>query len=817
MTKDFSKYQAVIDDFRGRVVASDFEARYATLSKKVPKADRFLLKMEIKRLATPCTRLIDLRGHVDGECRSFTHENRTHYLDDIAINVFEEVYADYQEYTFGVYEAVMNTENNFKVIYQQEKNKAKTPSIPTVVKKVLEKTQYPAKLFNFGPYHNRSEERMNFAIPIQVFFTDKQSIEATSSDISINGCKFRLNKIENFKVRQLVTIQFSGLIDDFQFGKHDKFTYEIRNIQIIDGLQFVGASRVYENNEPKDAFKQFLKGYIQGNKRRYKINLDNSINALQSRTFEQFTLPKSSELPIFIEDINGRINPRFCLTCHNNQHIYQYWQDEKRQSTLSYLITPERLLRIKKATQLGKNLLVYSFIHESQGKAYFYTADNIQLNDDSEFMQKFLGFSASKPSFAITQLSYLDINPDFAFSPFTLANTLDISNQYLNNETSQEVAGIISRLTAIVVAQSIDNQDVTSYYQNLSYENINTSKLKNFGHKRLLKESVIDEIGINYKNQRQEPRFKYKTTIITKVNGVEYSGASQDFSTSGLKVELTETADLTKGDIVSVSFPNLQKITSSFELKALPYEVMRVSRDQKIINLRVFVEKHKHIGRSFFKALIQKNSGKLTPDEYELVTPGLAKALRNIYSTSLKTLNLVIQTSGSRYKVESITTNDNNSRLLSYCKQLSDREKHYNLYPLLGNSHAMNLMKGTLKKLQAGDSPISDILYIAINPEKEITEQAVITKLGADLQSTLLQKMFIRNALKNGEFFCLKVMVSRTDEPDIEHLNPELSYISSYAIHRGKQLEQEIWSVAGGIQVFDITQEAMLRYQLMNG
>ena len=53
--------------------------------------------------------------------------------------------------------------------------------------------------------------------------------------------------------------------------------------------------------------------------------------------------------------------------------------------------------------------------------------------------------------------------------------------------------------------------------------------------------------------------------------------------------------------------------------------------------------------------------------------------------------------------------------------------------------------------------------------------------------------------------------MSRADEPDMEHLNPELSYISSYAIHRGKQIEQDIWSVTGVIQLFDITQEALIR------
>ena len=125
-------------------------------------------------------------------------------------------------------------------------------------------------------------------------------------------------------------------------------------------------------------------------------------------------------------------------------------------------------------------------------------------------------------------------------------------------------------------------------------------------------------------------------------------------------------------------------------------------------------------------------------------------------------------------------------------------------------------MNTTLKKMQSGDSPIADILYIAINPENEMVDKAVTTKLDSELQSDKLKKIFIKNALKRGEFFCMKVVVSRSDEPDMQYLNPELSYISSYAIHRGKQIEQDIWSVAGVVQVFDITQEAMVRYHLLD-
>ncbi|MDO6446320.1 PilZ domain-containing protein [Colwellia sp. 1_MG-2023] len=816
MTNNFSKYQSIIDEFRGKVLSKDFETEFATVTKKIPKTERFLLKMELKRLANPCTRLIDLRGHVDGECRAFEHEERTHYLDDVAIRVFEEAFSDYQAYTFGVYEAVMNTENNFRVIYQKEKNQIQSPDIVAKPAKVFAKSQYPAQLYSFGPYFNRAEERMNFAISLQVYFSEDKMVEATCSDISVNGCKFRFNSVENIKIRQLITLRFSGLEGEFQFDKKEKFTYEVRNIQILEGIQLVGVSRVYSSSVEKDGFRQFLKGYIQGNKRRYKINLDNTISALQSRSFEQFALPKSNELPIFIEDVQGKLVPRFALTCHNNQNIYQYWQDERRQSALSFLITADRFLRIKKAAMLGKSVLVYSFIHVSQGKMYFYTADNIQLDEDPEFMRQFLGFAASKESFAISQLSYLAVNSELADSPLTLANTLAKKDEYLNTPTPDDVKNSLSTLTSIVTVLNITDKNIHAFYQTLPFDNINTSKLKNFGHKRLADGTDVDDVGINYNNQRQEPRFVYKTSATVDSDGVISTGVSHDFSTSGLKIELDKPSNLKRGDIVNITFPQLQKITSSFELQSLPYEVMRVNSSKSIINLRVFVEKHQHIGRAFFKALIQKNREKLTPDEYAMLSPGLAKALRNIYSASLQTVALMIQTSGSRYKIETIATNHKNSRILSYCKQLSDRNHHYNLYPLLNNLQATSLMNSTLKKMQSGDSPLADILYVSINPENEMVDKAVTTKLDSELQSDKLKKIFISNALKRGEFFCLKVVVSRTDDPDMQYLNPELSYISSYAIHRGKQLEQDIWSVAGVAQVFDITQEAMIRYHLID-
>lgn len=818
MNKDFSQYKNIIDQFRGKVLKPDFESRFAVATEKLIKTERFLLKMELKRLAGDCTRLIDLRGHVDGECRAYEHEDRIHFLDDIAIKVFDENYKAYQGYTFGVYEAVKNTENNFRVIYEKEKQAIKDPSYHKEETKppVLEKTQYPATFCQLGHYPNRIEERMNFAIPVRVTFKGNISVVATSSDLSVRGCKLRFNEKQKIELGDEVSIRFTGLEEEFQFGQQRDFSYQVKNIHTIDNIQLVGFSRVPPTPQVKEGFTEFLKGFIQGNKRRYKINLDNTINALKARSVEHFILPKINELPIYLVEEKEGLLPRYVLTSPNNRKVFTYWQDEFNKSTVNFLIPPERFARLKKAQTEKKPLIVYSFIHISQGKHFFYTADEQQLSYDHDFLPQFLGFAANKSSFKITELSLIPVKEELADFPFTVANTLLIKDQYLNQPPSDDVNEVLDGLPYIVVANDITCEHVVKNYQYFDYSSIEVSKLKNFGHKRNKQPLLIDEMGINYKNQRQEMRFKYKTPAVVELPRTKLQGVSHDFSMSGLKIELEKPIPLDKGSVVHLSFPNLQKITSAFDLTGLPYEIVHMNEKKTIINCRIYVEKHQHIGRNFFKLLIEKNRDKLEPDVHDLMTPGLGKALRNIYSGSIQIPSLVVQTSGSRYKIESIIGSEPNTTLLSRMKTLSDREGFYNLYPLLNNPKAMNRLHDAMKKAQTSASVMTQHLYISINPNVESIEKAVNTRLGTELENDKQREFFIKNALKKGEFYCIQVKLFRTSEPDMVYLNPELSYIGSYAIHRGKQIEQDIWSVVGMIQVFDITHETLFRHNLLS-
>jgi hypothetical protein len=815
MTKNFSKYQYIIDSFRGKVNNTSFETKFALSTKNLAKTEKFILKMELKRLAGSCTRSIDLRGLVNGVCKLFEYNGQSHFLDDVAIRVFEDNIAEYKTYTFGVYEAVKNTENNFRVIYQNEQSgNARSPSekirsSDEAVKKTQEKFQYPTSLYQFDGYYDRFEERMNFAIAIIVILDNKQ-LQATSTDISMMGCRFRLTNENPLEIGQILEIKFSGLEQEFQFSPADVLSFKVRHIHRDGNTQLISCQRI-EVSET-DKFKQFLFGYIQGNKRRYKVNLENTIIALQARSFEQYILPKLTELPVFIEKGVSGLVPRYALTTNNNQAIYQYWQDEAGRSTLSALLNEKRLERLQQTPD--NSLLVYSFIHQSHGKSFFYSMDAEQLLAENEFSSFFLTLAANQKTFSITELSYVKVDKNRAHSAFTLANTNSSKEQYNNLPPSDEVIASLALIPFIAVVNDITHPSLIAQYQQLTSGKIAASKLKKYGHRRLKTPILVNELGVSYKNKRQEQRFIYNSPTVIECEKIHWKGSFHDFSISGLKVELDNSAVLAKGDVVYLSFPKLQKITSAFDLKQLPYEVVGINKKKTILNLRVYIKARQHIGRAFFKLLIAKNNDKLTTNEKDMLIPGLVEALRTSYAKSMNTPALVVQTSGSRYKVEAITSNNVSSELFNQLKRLSDRESYYNFYPILTKLQSSGLLEQHLKTLLIGDEPIIELLYISIDINEDDVGKSVRVTLDSELSTPELKRFFIKKSLKRGQFYCLKLLISRTNEPDMEYLNAELSYIGLYAIHRAKKLEQDIWSVAGMIQYLDITKEVLSCYNL---
>ena len=204
-------YQYIIDQLVPVLQAPDFDELFKAMTAEISKPHQFQLKMELNRLKAPSPRLVDLRGHVQGTVTPYEYDDKTHYLDQLAIEVFERGIRHYGTFTVGVFEEVNSTENNFRVLHQKEQKERLVEKEQAEKRKLQERQQrkaitplttsdeeeeedptlisYNANKVQFQSYAIRSEERMNYSIAIEVQFAVGDNIKATSSDLSVSGCK----------------------------------------------------------------------------------------------------------------------------------------------------------------------------------------------------------------------------------------------------------------------------------------------------------------------------------------------------------------------------------------------------------------------------------------------------------------------------------------------------------------------------------------------------------------------------------------------------------------------------------------------------
>ncbi|MDX1677129.1 PilZ domain-containing protein [Arsukibacterium sp.] len=814
--EDLKDYVGIIERMKSLMNSAEFDKVFSMLTSDLPKSKQFLLKMELKRMAQPCDYFIDLRGHVDGEVRPYVYRGKTHYLDDKAIQIFENGLKQYGGYTLGVYEEVMNADNNFRVMHKKETAQR--------VKSVLQNSepdasaaaaagqsdQHAAKLVTFGHYVNRTEERMNFGIDVEVQVNNSRFV-ATTSDLSISGCKLKIPKGRTAEPGDVVTINFTALEQEFTLDTPGGIQYSLVEIEQQDKVNYWRLKKL--PSEQDQGFSSFLQKFIHGNKRRYKINLDNTTDAVTTKGYEQFYLPRLTGLPVYLAVNDGVVSPRFALTTDYNKSVWHYFLDEQQRSVLITLLAVKRLKALLAQAGPERSTILYCFTHAAKGKLYYYSATADELLAAPELRDTFFGFGAAKPSWRVFHLNLVKTSAQQAMETFTLPETPSSSDSLpVKTGFTPLVQGAIKNLRYIAVVTDISANNAAAY-QRYRHNPALLSQLNQFGHRKLPQIPPCEAVPVQYINLRAESRYLYKTTVQLHQNEQQVAGFSRDFSTGGLQIETVAPVHYKKGDIVYLDLTDLQKITSKHRLTQLPYEIMAVSKSHTIINLRALPTEDGHTGKQFFQQLIQNNRAKLTLAEETPKYPGLSEALRNMYLKALNNFAFYLHRKGIRYELNVIaqgaTPNALHTLLLQYSKN-----GQLDLDLLVKNSTANLQFAQQLKAMKRFDPPKSYELYIKAPRHSATKDQAAVLESYYDYEfdNASQKQEFIKAALRDATLFAFRLFLSRTGRPDTDYIARELNYISVYAIHRAKTLEEELWSVAGVGDAVDISKELAWRY-----
>lgn len=826
MATDIRDYSDLIEDLKSAVNQADFENQFKARVAKVPKAKQFLIKMELKRLGQPCNRLLDLRGHVTGSPVAYEYKGQVHYLDEVAKQIFEDQIEKFGQYTIGGYEAVLNAENNHRILHKREqearlksRNQAQNGlsafdiETPEVVEKP--KSQYGADLVHFTQYGIRTEERMNFSIAVELQFAIGDTLKAVSSDLSVSGIKVKIPTARKVVKGQKVAIYLTGLEQEFELGLKDGIQYEVVGLDPINtSSNYVRLKRTF--SEDIAAFDDFLGNFINGNKRRYKVNLDNTLEAVAVKGYEQYYLPRVTTLPIYIRQVNNRLLPTLVLATENNRVTLGYFSDENKNLVFQQILNMTRLEQLLMSDRTIKESLLYCFTHARKGKIYFYSATTEELNASEELRSTFLNFASNKDSWKVYKLQLVPVSEHDAHIPLSVPDSANKEIQRYNQMPSPKVQGLLQNLKYIVYMTPISEPEQKESYQKYHEVTAAASLLNKFGHPKLKNYINVEVETIEYVNLRSEERYLYKTAVEVALPDKEEKapGSTRDFSGNGLQIVLEQACPFNKGDIIVISLPDLQRVTNKFNLTKLPYEIVAISRDKTVMNLRIFEAKGQHHARQFFKKLIVQNKDKLTPAKMESRFPGLSKALRNLNARHVCNTPLYIEKEGTKFDINLVGKSCEPNLFLELLEKFRPQKNDISLFPLLKDNAAANIYGPIVSKMERIDKPKTVELYIRYRSDQSSEGRTFICHYGEQFLSLDMLTSFVTASVKSDVFFAFRIYLSKTGRPDMDYIAKELSYIGDYSQHRAKELEHRLWNITAVGDMVDISEEVMIRFGL---
>lgn len=817
MAQEIEKYNELIEQLKTVVHEPDFNQIFQDSTTALTKPKQYLLKLELRRLARPCEKVIDLRSIIQEECQAFEYEGLIHYLDGASQALFERQIRAFGEYTIGVYEAVLPTDITGKVVLDKvavkvasEKPKKKAVTNNDYMSDI-DASEHLVDAFDFSRTVQRTEERMNFIVAVELVAPNNQTITGSTIDVSVSGIKIKTLDEMDYRLDTRFTVFFRGLEKDFSLDRKKGIYYKLVKYERTKQDHQLALMR--DSAGPNPQFDEFLNKFIQGNKRRYKVNIENTLHAIKSKTFEQYYVPYFSSVPVFIEYSANRFTPSMILTNDNNKDSIYYWMDNDGKMILSQILHSDRIKDL--LDHPLQDTYLFTFNNVRDNKLHFYTATETELDRKRQLKNVFMGFGSRKASWRVFKLQITQIKAEQCYRPLSVPDNVSENVKKLNAQPPARLMTRLNSLHYVLLMTDITDVISTQAYQRRNVVRDQLPALQPFSHLNQAEPTRIPMYRFKYQSLRFETRYQLRSPVIAKWQGRTIEGITEDVSTGGMSVELNKEFPGDRLSIVEITLPELQRQSPSWTLVDLKYEVRFVSRDKNVIKLKAFTDKGEpeHPATGFFNFLIKTNKSKLKADTDQEEIEGIGEALRNIYCSNVLNVGFFIMKDGIYFHPHAMTLAHKHHRLLNLFSFATKDRTSSNIFPLYAaNGKYEKFVADTLRKLKAKSPPVVRELFVKFKPNETSLKGAMESRFLEQFKNDHERRQYIVRAMAEGVFYCIRVQITRTGRPDQDILRTELGYVSVYAPHKAKELEEELWGIAGAGDIIDITDEAMKRY-----
>ncbi|MCD9499319.1 PilZ domain-containing protein [Photobacterium carnosum] len=776
-------YKPLIEQLLPIYNQPDFEAVFQLLTQHESGPIRLQIKMEINRLMTPCNKIIDLRGRVKGQCRQYTFKGLNHWLDDVAINIYHHrkaIFAD--QYCYGLYEELINTHNNFRILHQQQKI-SPSNTTPTDTQYSL----FQAQLIRFGYYLNREEKRLSIATQIALTLANEQQILATTVDLSLSGARCKVPTAFDYQLGQTITASFPQLAQQYQDARLNQSHYyrilAIDDIQENDSIKWLRLLALTDNT----ALQAIIK-HDQHQSLSLK-NHDDKIIQLRTQGYEHCYLKHTITMPLFF----AGENLKYSLLTDHNQHQWQYWHDERNQPVINHLLSATRIKNLELSGISHTSTLIYSFFHEHQGQRYFYSAALPEMTRQQRLL--FWQIGAKRESWRVMRLTIY---------PLTQNDTQTLA------QLTPEMMPYCQDLSHIGTLQDLTHAEVQPDYLCGMPSTLSAQELNQFRHPRN-PISQAEAIHFDPKPLRSESRFNYKTTIVLQQNQHRISGYLIDFSSRGLNIHLDQPLRCKQGDIVLIEFTQLARSTKNDILKKMPYQIIRTSPNGKNIQLITIENEDGLLGGQFLRTLIEFNLEKLALCKEPQPSPAMLLTMHQMLLTRLHSLPYFAEKVDHKIKIKAVGSNFPLSPLANILHQLSDNDRLD--LDIIFKQRVKEMLANPMRPRDKPQSPFIHELYLAVEYHDNQIHK-IETKLRGDFEDLATQRVYIQQARQQGELFALRITALPLLNPLTILISQKLSKLARLSLHRARALEIEFTSLMGCGEIFDITDEVLIRLEI---
>lgn len=261
----------------------DFDFVLGQLTEGEPPSAKILVKMELNRVMAPCKKSIDLRGRVKGECREYRLDGIPHWLDDVAFNAYHKNLKKFGAYTEGMWEALVNTRNNFRVM-SKNNGKSEEQSLTDP------KSPFLAEPVHLGYDLKRQEKRLKVQSQVEIIRPKGQVIHGLSIDLSSSGAKFKVPSAFKYSLGEVIQVTFTEFASKSQVAGVEKpITYRVLAVDDCyenDAVRYLRTIRLTETNVVARVIDEALNSAA---KRARHDNQDKIIRA-RTRGYEHIAL-----------------------------------------------------------------------------------------------------------------------------------------------------------------------------------------------------------------------------------------------------------------------------------------------------------------------------------------------------------------------------------------------------------------------------------------------------------------------------------------------------------------------------------------------